>query len=110
MNDRHRTLQRYKKKMAARHKTQKELFFGDLGKALLNMYDAIAKTVEEVIKFIKNFVAEIQTMPEDAFQEKLASFGSELTDEQINLLREIREHENNDKPNSKGCNKLSMPE
>lgn len=100
MNDRHRTIERWKKKQAAKNKHVNEMFLNDLGKAIANLCDAISKTVTEAMKVIKDFYIEIKTMPEDEFQRKLEELRSQLTDEQIKLLHKIRGDGNNDKPNS----------
>ncbi len=100
MNDRHRTIERWKKKQAARNKHQNEFFLNDLGKAVLNLCDAITQTMSKAMKLIKDFSTKIKTMPEDEFQKKLEEFRPQLTDEQIKLLHKIRGDGNNDKPNS----------
>ena len=101
MNNRHRTIERWKKKQAAKNKHINKMFLNDFGITVANLYDAIAKTVQEAMKVIKDFYTEVKTMPEDEFQEMLEEHESEFTDEQIKLLHKIRGDGNNGKPNSK---------
>lgn len=100
MNDRHHTIERWKKKQAARNKHRNKFFLNDFGKAVLDLYDVITKAVSEAMKVIKDFYTEIKTMPEDEFQKKLEELRPQLTDEQIKLLHKIRGDGNNGKPNS----------
>lgn len=100
MNDRHRTIERWKKKQAAKNKHVNEMFLNDLGKAIGNLINALNETVTIAFKAIKNSITELQAMPEDEFQKRLEELRPQLTDEQIKLLHKIRGDGNNDKPNS----------
>lgn len=101
MNDRHRMIERYKKKQAAKNRHINEIPLTALGKAIGNLINALNETVTIAFKAIKNSITELQTMPEDEFQKKLEELRPKLTDEQIKALYKIRGDENNGKPNSK---------
>ena len=123
MNDRHRTIERWKKKQAAKNKhinndsvTTIVKAFTDLGVKLANtftdlgvaiagavniIFDEFKRLSSTIFDFANDFVNYIKEMPEDEFQKKLEELRPRLTDEQIRLLYKIRGDGNNDKPNSK---------
>lgn len=99
MNDRHRTIARYQK----RHRKKEEnpyFFLNDLGKKLVpvmeNLYQALLNTVQKVFDALHDFVAELKMMPEEKYQKTLAELESELTTEQLTLLKKIRGSENDE--------------
>ena len=100
MNDRHRMIERYKKKQAAKNKYVNESFLSDFGAVIARALNILYDELKKVCNTLWNFAKEIKDMPEDEFQKKLEELRPQLTDEQIKLLHKIRGDGNNDKPNS----------
>ena len=100
MNDRHRTIERWKKKQAAKNKYVNESFLSDFGAVIARALNILYDELKKVCNTLWNFAKEIKDMPEDEFQKKLEELRPQLTDEQIKLLHKIRGDGNNDKPNS----------
>lgn len=100
MNDRHRTIERWKKKHAAKNKHMDVSLLYDLGVAVAKSLNILVNRIKEVWSTLIDIANEIKTMPEDEFQKKLEELRPQLTDEQIRTLYKIRGDGNNDKPNN----------
>lgn len=100
MNDRHRTIERYNKKVAARHKRINEFLLNDLGKSVATALEAITYTFQQVIKALNEFTERIKEMPDMDFKKKLAELAPALTPEQLAALEKIRGDGSNERPNN----------
>lgn len=103
MNDRHRTIERYKRK----HRGKEEnpyFFLNDLGKRLVpaikRINNAIQNTVEAVFDALKKFTDDLKQIPWEEYEKKMAEIRPELTPEQIAILEKIRGDGPDDRPNS----------
>lgn len=102
MNDRHRTIARYKKRHCK--KEDPYFFLNDLGKrlapAIEHIYNGLFELAQAALDALKKFTEDIKSMPIEEFKETIAKIKPELTPEQLAILEKIRGDGNNERPNS----------
>ena len=103
MNDRHRTIERCKKKHRGKE-VNLYSFLNDLGEKLVPVieqaYQITLDTVSKAFDALKNFAEDIKTMPEEEYQKQMVELELELTPEQIAILKKIRGDGSDDRQNN----------